>query len=123
MAKQEATPETPPETQSSFEESLQRLEQIVRQLEQGQLGLSESLECYEEGIKHLKGCYRALEAAERKIELLAGVDAEGRPVTKPFDDADLTLDEKAQTRSRRRSRPASSDAPQHGDDPTPGTLF
>jgi exodeoxyribonuclease VII small subunit len=123
VAKQEATPENSPDAQPTFEESLQRLEQIVRQLEQGQLGLSESLECYEEGIKHLKGCYRALESAERKIELLAGVDAEGRPVTQPFDDAETTLDEKAQTRSRRRSRPAGSESSQHGDGTAPGTLF
>ena len=42
-----------------------------------ELGLGESLACYEEGVKLLKLCYNLLEQAERKIELLSGVDAEG----------------------------------------------
>ena len=41
-----------------------------RLLEGGQLGLSESLARYEHGVKYLKFCYRQLERAERKIELL-----------------------------------------------------
>jgi exodeoxyribonuclease VII small subunit len=87
----------------AFEESLAKLEQAVRQLEDGRLGLSESLQCYEEGVKHLKQCHRALEAAERKIELLTGVDAEGNPITEPFDEADMSLDEKAAARTQRRT--------------------
>ena len=83
----------------------------MRRLEAGQLGLSESLECYEAGVKQLKQCYRALETTERKIALLTGVDADGRPITEAFDEAEMSLDEKAATRSRRRSRP--------GLDPTP----
>lgn len=90
----------------SFEQSLAELEEIVSQLEDGQLGLSESLAKYEAGIKHLKRCYDALQKTERKIELLAGVDAEGNAITEPFDDEATTLEEKQQTRSRRRSRPA-----------------
>lgn len=107
MAKENSP--TPPNDQAApiFEESLGKLERSVRQLEEGKLGLSESLQCYEEGVKQLKQCYRALESAERKIELLAGVDAEGKPVTEPFDEQEMTLDEKAASRSQRRSRPSS----------------
>lgn len=90
----------------TFEQSLEELEQIVADLEDGQLGLSESLAKYEQGVQRLKQCYESLQKAERKIELLAGVDAEGNPVTQPFDDEATTLEEKQQTRSRRRSRPA-----------------
>ncbi|MCG8449997.1 MAG: exodeoxyribonuclease VII small subunit [Pirellulales bacterium] len=90
--------------QPSFEQSLEQLESIVAKLEGGELGLDESLEQYEAGVKHLKSCYSLLTAAERRIELVSGVDSEGRPRTKPFDDADEeSLEQKGASRSRRRS--------------------
>lgn len=92
-----------PQDPLTFEQALEQLELIVRKLEEGQLGLSDSLAAYESGIAHLKQCYGALEAAERKIELLAGIDAAGNPITKPFDDAEQNLEQKAESRSRRRS--------------------
>ena len=70
----------------SFEQSLDRLEEIVHQLEEGDLGLEESLAKYEEGVKLLRQAYDLLQKAERKIELLSGVDADGNPTTEPFDD-------------------------------------
>ncbi len=94
----------------TFEEALRQLEEIVANLEEGQLGLSQSLEQYEHGIKHLKQCYRLLEQAERKIELLTGVGEQGQPVTEPFDEAGMTLQQKQESRSRRRSRPNTSAA-------------
>ena len=106
MAKQNPATPASEEPATTFEESLAKLERSVRQLEEGKLGLSESLQCYEEGVQQLKQCYRDLESTERKIELLAGVDAEGKPVTEPFDEREMTLDEKAASRSQRRSRPA-----------------
>ena len=88
----------------SFEQALTKLESIVHDLEDGELGLSEALGRYEEGVRLLKQCYGLLERAERRIELLSGVDAEGNPVTQPFDDeSSLSLDEKAQSRSQRRT--------------------
>ncbi len=74
-----SSPETP-----SFEAALASLEAIVHDLEDGDLGLAEALARYEAGIKHLRHCYDLLEQAERKIELLTGVDAEGRAKTVPF---------------------------------------
>jgi exodeoxyribonuclease VII small subunit len=70
----------------SFEESLGQLEAVVHDLEEGGLGLEEALARYEEGVRHLRRCYRALRHAERKIELLAGIDAEGEPITEPLDE-------------------------------------
>jgi exodeoxyribonuclease VII small subunit len=87
----------------TFEQALARLEKIVERLEGGQLTLSESLAAYEHGVKCLQHCYRQLERAERKIELLAGVDAEGRAKTQPFAESDMSLEEKQAARSRRRS--------------------
>jgi len=92
------------ECAASFEESLQELEKIVSELESGKLGLSDALSRYEEGVKHLKSCQDLLENAERKIELLSGVDADGNPITQPFEDADIeTLEQKATVRGQRRT--------------------
>lgn len=111
----------------TFEEALARLEEIVRQLEEGQLGLSESLACYEEGVQHLKHCHRALELSEQKILLLTGVDVEGQPIVQPFDEQAMTLEEKRQARSRRRShagpRRADSLGDERGDVDTQPGLF
>jgi len=87
----------------SFEQALERLEEVVHQLEEGQIGLAESLAQYEQGVKLLKQCYQLLERAERKIELLGGVAAGGAAITEPFDDRALSLEEKVQARSQRRS--------------------
>jgi exodeoxyribonuclease VII small subunit len=76
-------PDPPPET-PSFEAALASLEAIVHDLEDGDLGLAEALARYEAGIKHLRHCYDLLEQAERKIELLTGIDSEGRAKTVPF---------------------------------------
>ena len=123
MAKQNSATPASDEPTPTFEESLAKLERSVRQLEEGKLGLSESLQCYEEGVKQLKQSYRELESTERKIELLAGVDAEGKPVTEPFDEREMTLDEKAASRSQRRSRPANRASAADDESGPPGGLF
>jgi exodeoxyribonuclease VII small subunit len=97
------------ECASTFEESLEHLEKIVAELESGKLGLSDALSRYEDGVKHLKGCQRLLELAERKIELLSGVDAEGNAITTPFDEGDVeSLEGKAASRGTRRTSVAKS---------------
>ena len=102
MAKKKSTPRD--ECANSFEQSLEELEKIVAELEGGKLGLSDALERYEQGVKHLKGCQQLLERAEHKIELLSGVDADGNPVTEPFEEVEGTsLEEKAATRGQRRT--------------------
>jgi len=79
--------DSPPEP-PSFEAALASLESTVHDLEDGDLGLAEALARYEQGIKHLRHCYDLLEQAERKIELLTGVDAAGRAKTVPFAEGD-----------------------------------
>lgn len=95
-----------PEEVVSFEESLEQLERVVRQLEDGQLGLSEALTQYEDGVRHLKHCHQALARAERKIELLTSVDEDGNSQTEPFDDEDAVEPKKRPTSSRRSARSA-----------------
>src|ERR1700722_11799464 len=93
----------------SFEQALDQLETIVHALEEGRLGLDESLAHYEAGVKLLRRCHGLLARAERRIELLGSIDGAGREVTEPLDDRALSLDEKAQTRGRRRSKTARSE--------------
>lgn len=110
MAKKKPTARE--ECANTFEESLGELEKIVAELESGKLGLSDALERYEEGVKHLKGCQQMLESAERKIELLSGVDAEGNPITQQFGVSDVdSLEAKAGARGSRRTSTAKPPSP------------
>lgn len=67
----------------SFEASLEALEQIVRELEQGDLPLEKSLELFEQGIRLSRECQERLGQAERRIEILLR-DNQGRPVVTAF---------------------------------------
>ena len=53
-----------------FEQALKRLEEIVADLEKGELPLEKALELFEEGIKISRLCGERLEEAERKVETL-----------------------------------------------------
>jgi len=75
----------------SFETSLESLEQIVRQLEQGDLALEKSLELFEQGIRLSRECQERLSQAERRIEILLR-DNQGRPVANSFpEETDLNI--------------------------------
>jgi exodeoxyribonuclease VII small subunit len=54
----------------TFEASLNELEKIVKQLEDGDLPLEESLKLFEDGIRLSRECRERLTAAERRIEVL-----------------------------------------------------
>ncbi|MFL5245799.1 MAG: exodeoxyribonuclease VII small subunit [Gemmataceae bacterium] len=68
----------------SLEESLAELEHVVRDLEDGQIGLEESLTRYEFGVGLIKRCQAQLRQAEQRIQLLTGVNEDGQPVLQPF---------------------------------------
>ncbi len=68
----------------SFEESLLELERMVRELEDGRLGLEDALARYEQGVGLIKSCYQQLRQAEQRIVLLTGVDDEQQPILQPF---------------------------------------
>lgn len=104
--------ESPDSAPVSFEDALARLEGIVHDLEDGDLGLAEALARYESGVGLLKNCHQLLEKAERRIELLCGFDAEGNPTTAPFDDTEsVSLDAERQQRSRKRTASPARKAP------------
>ena len=74
------------EQPKSFEASLEGLEEIVQQLEGGDLPLEKSLELFEQGIKLSRQCQERLSQAERRIEVLLR-DNQGRPVVSAFEDS------------------------------------
>ena len=56
--------------EKKFEDALARLEEIVKELESGDLSLDLSLKLFEEGIKLSRVCNKRLEEAERRVEVL-----------------------------------------------------
>jgi exodeoxyribonuclease VII small subunit len=70
----------------SFEEALAELEQILSQIESGQIGLEDSLVKYERGSFLIQHCRAVLGKAEKQIELLSK-NADGTLSTQPLDDA------------------------------------
>jgi exodeoxyribonuclease VII small subunit len=70
----------------TFEASLAALEKIVRELEQGDLPLEESLKLFEQGVTLSRECQERLNQAERRIETLLR-DSNGRPVPAAFEEA------------------------------------
>jgi exodeoxyribonuclease VII small subunit len=76
------------EQPKSFEASLEALEQIVHELERGDLPLEKSLELFEDGIRLSRQCQERLNQAERRIEVLLR-DNQGRPVVSEFEEAKI----------------------------------
>jgi exodeoxyribonuclease VII small subunit len=80
----------------TFEASLAALEKIVRQLEQGDLPLEESLKLFEQGVALSRECQERLNQAERRIETLLR-DSEGKSVISSFEEPnDLPSSRKAE---------------------------
>ncbi len=77
---------------AKFEECLQRLEQIVQELEKGEVPLEKSLTLFEEGMQLSSSCRKELEEAEGKVEIL--LKKNGKLQAEPFE----PLNEEASTR-------------------------
>src|SRR5213596_1801902 len=72
------------ETQLNFESAMDRLEEIVEQMESGKMMLEELIVRYEEGMKLVKVCQERLTSAEQRIEIITRNNA-GKPVVKDFE--------------------------------------
>lgn len=70
----------------TFEASMARLEQIVRQMEAGDVALEESMKLFQEGTELVKKCGAILDQAELQITMITS-DSEGNPVEESFSDA------------------------------------
>lgn len=100
MSKKKSSEEIPP-----LEEAMTELEQIVRRLEQGGSTLDEDLADYARATQLIKLCHGRLNEAEKTVQLLSGLDADGNPITEPFANGPATLEQKQADRSKRRSAP------------------
>lgn len=68
----------------TFEENMQRLEQIVRAMEKGDIPLEESMDLFREGTELVRRCSKLLDEAQLQVRKIA-FDAEGIPVEEDFD--------------------------------------
>jgi exodeoxyribonuclease VII small subunit len=75
-----------PEPGQNFESALDRLEEIVEQMESGKMMLEELIVRYEEGMKLVKVCQERLATAEQRIEIITRNNA-GKPIVKDFEPA------------------------------------
>lgn len=83
---------TEKELKLSFEEALAQLEEVVDQLEQGELELEASIEAFELGVRLSKLCASQLEDAEQRVEVLTREGEKWQ--VQPFDAGD-SFDEEA----------------------------
>ncbi len=67
----------------NFEKALERLESVVREMEDGALSLDEMMSHFEEGTRLVKFCSQKLNEVEQKIEIL--VKKDGKTITAPLD--------------------------------------
>lgn len=71
----------------NFEAALSKLEQLVDQMEEGELSLEQSLKAFEEGVKLTRQCQQALVEAGQKVNLL--MEQHGELVAEPFEQDEL----------------------------------
>ena len=73
-----------PEAGFSFEMALETLQHTVKKLESGEFTLEQALKNFEDGVRLARNCQEYLSAAEKKVEILTRISAEGKPETEPF---------------------------------------
>ena len=76
-------------TKQTFEKAMKQLEEIVQELESGDLPLEKAIKKFEEGVQLSKFCSETLDETEKRIQVLLQ-DSEGKVMEKPFttDDAE-----------------------------------
>jgi exodeoxyribonuclease VII small subunit len=70
--------------QKNFETSMKRLEEIVHDLEKGDLPLEDSIKVFEEGMVLIKFCSEKLEEVEQKVTMLVK-EGDGKYTHRPFE--------------------------------------
>lgn len=73
-----------PAKKEKFEDHLRQVEEAVKALEGGKLGLEESIDKYEAGVKALRQCYAILEQADKRIQILVK-EKDGSLAAKDFE--------------------------------------
>jgi exodeoxyribonuclease VII small subunit len=93
---------------ANFESAMKRLEEIVEQMEEGDLPLEELIVRYEEGMKLVKVCQDRLASAEQKIEIITRNNA-GKPVVKDFEPAPVAAAAPREGKSEPKGEPTNVD--------------
>lgn len=70
---------------NTFEENMERLEQIVRAMDKGDVPLEESLKLFQEGTQLVEICGKLLDEAELQVKKVV-TDSDGKPVEEDFSD-------------------------------------
>lgn len=78
------TPKIQPSPEPGLEEALGRLEEIVGEIEKSPPPLETLIARYEEGMRLLQNCREKLDAAEKRIEIIAR-SSRGEPTVEPFE--------------------------------------
>ena len=73
------------EKSHTFEQNMQRLEQIVRAMEHGDVALEESLKLFQEGTALVASCGKLLDQAEMQVKKIV-TDEDGKPAEEEFAD-------------------------------------
>ena len=73
------------EQNMTFEASMERLEQIVRTMERGDVALEQSLQLFKEGTELVQNCAKLLDEAQLQIQKVTA-DSQGQPVLEAFQD-------------------------------------
>ena len=73
------------ERKMTFEQSIARLEQIVKAMDRGEVPLDESLKLFQEGTELVRACEKMLDDAEQQVVKISTA-ADGSPVEEKFDD-------------------------------------
>lgn len=84
-----------------FEKAMEKLEEIVEELEAGDLSLEDALKRYEEGVKLSVICQKRLTQAEKKVEMLVR-SQDGKFSKEPFD---VDAAEEKEAKPRKKSAP------------------
>src|SRR4051812_30055054 len=94
-------PSKPPKAgEQTFETAIERLEQIVEEMEGDKLPLEQLLTLYEEGTKLAKICQEKLDCAEKRIEIIAR-SASGKPQLNEFEPAAAAAPQTAEAKPMR----------------------
>ena len=73
------------QVKKTFEESMARLEQIVRAMERGDVALEESLKLFQEGTELVRNCQKLLDDAKLQVKMIKTAP-DGTPVEEDFRD-------------------------------------
>ncbi|TDU70679.1 exodeoxyribonuclease VII small subunit [Prosthecobacter fusiformis] len=97
----------PSQSEPSFEQAMERLEEIVVLMEGDRMPLDEMVTSYEEGMGLLKVCRQRIDVARRRIEVITA-DAEAKPIVAAFDptSAELIEEKSKPAAPARKKKPA-----------------